>query len=136
MNDPTIALLTGIRTKVLAAYSSAGITAGVSTNPSSDPPYTILGDVTVVEWKPNKTAIATEATSTLVSWSTTLTEAQTIAATALSALTDKDSPISVTGFSLSDFRLDFKGSPIIDSETDMTLYGVPLRIRYRITQTG
>jgi hypothetical protein len=136
VNDPTLTLQAAIRTRLLSALSSAGQTAEVVTGGATSLPYIQIGQITVGEWIPNKTATGTEVTHTLVAWSTTATEAQQIAATALQTLTDRANAISLTGYSLSDFRLDFKGGPIEDRETDITIYGVPLRVRYRITQTS
>lgn len=129
MKDPTLEIQKGIRSALTSALD-----VEVIVNPSGAPPYVIIGDDTMTYWSADKQNDTSQVTHTMVAWDTTMTGAKQTAADAIEALTNRTSPLQITGFSLSDFRLDFRGNPVEDKQTDATYWGVPFRIRYWINQ--
>jgi hypothetical protein len=127
MTDPRNAVQTGIYT----ALNAAGLTALVDPEETDALPYTVFGGGTLTQGPmTTKTGDGGEITHTLVSWATSPTTAQANASTGLNALTDRNAPITATGYNVILCRPDFGGEIMRDaSEPDTIIYGVPYRVR-------
>jgi|TARA_R110000823_G_scaffold270681_1_gene390237 hypothetical protein len=127
MTDPRNAIQTGIYT----ALNAAGITALVDPTETDSFPYTVFGGGTLVQGPlTTKTGDGGEIVHTLVSWATSPTTAQSNASIGMNALTDRNAPITATGYNIILNRPEFGGEIIRDaSEPDSILFGVPYRVR-------
>ena len=132
MIDPRKALQEGI----FDALNAAGVTALVDPDDTDSLPYTVFGGGTLIEGPTmNKDTDGVAATHTLISYADNITDAQTNASTGMDALTDRTSPITVSGWTLSLCRLDFAGEPMKDdAKPNEIFWGVPYRIRFWLTQ--
>lgn len=137
MIDPTTDIRTGTVTRLQADLATAGYTADsvfLAPDPEATLPYVELKDFTITS-RHNKTHDGTDATQLFICWGTTATEAQALAATVLSSLTDRTDPISVANTTkLITYLLDSMGPMYFDdtSENDSEhAFAVPLRLRYR-----
>lgn len=132
MTDPRRA----IQDAIYDALSAAGVTALVDPEETDAMPYTVFGGGTLASGPlTTKTTEGGEVTHTLVSWADTPTVAQDMASLGLAALTDRDNPISVTGYTLARCDPDFGGEIIRDStDPDEIIFGVPYRVRIVVKQ--
>lgn len=132
MNDPRRAIQDGIYT----ALNAAGLTALVDPEETDALPYTVFGGGTLVSGPlTTKTTEGGEVAHTLVSWADSPTTAQDNASTGLSALTDRDNPITATGYCVVHVLPDFGGEIIRDStDPDEIIFGVPYRVRIVVKQ--
>lgn len=137
MLDPTTDIRTGTVAKLQTDLVTAGYAADsvyLAPDPSAALPYVELKDFTITS-RHNKTHDGTDATQLFICWGKTATQAQNLAATVLSSLTDRTSPISVASTTnLITYLLDSMGPMYFDdtSENDSEhAFAVPLRLRYR-----
>lgn len=132
MTDPRRAIQDGIYT----ALNAAGVTALVDPDETNALPYTVFGGGTLVSGPlTTKTTEGGEVAHTLVSWAERPTTAQDNASAGLAALTDRDNPITVTGYTLVRCDPDFGGEIIRDStDPDEIIFGVPYRVRIVVKQ--
>jgi len=137
MLDPTSDIRTATVTKLQTDLATAGYAADsvfLAPDPTAALPYVELKDFTITS-RHNKTHDGTDATQLFICWGVTATQAQSLAATVLSSLTDRSSAISVASTTkLITYLLDSMGPMYFDdtSENDSEhAYAVPLRLRYR-----
>lgn len=137
MVDPTTDIRTATVTKLQADLVTAGYAADtvyLAPDPSATLPYVELRDFDFTR-RNNKTHDGTNARQLIICWGKTMTEAQNLASTVLSSLTDRNAPISVASTTkLITYLLDSMGPAYFDdtSENDSEhAYAVPMRLYYR-----
>jgi hypothetical protein len=143
MKDPAIPLqkaaVTAIRSALTTAgYSSPNDRVLWDLKPGQTMPYIVVGGESVITW-PTKTSEGGEVTLSYTAWGVTAEAAATIADYAIRALTSRTAPLTPSGYTMSSYDLDFRGSTIRDEVPTATgsrsYWGVPFRVRYRVEET-
>lgn len=138
MTDATRPLQAAIYTRLVSALTTAGYSSPSTRvlqnpRPSDALPYLVFTGSTAIDFG-NHTNDGQELAVSLTAWAETPGAADALIETAVDALLDRTDPITVSGFTLADYRLDFRGSMLFEQTGPDEYYGVPLRIRYRVIE--
>jgi hypothetical protein len=113
MTDPRKA----IQDAIYDALTAAGVTALVDPAETDAFPYTVFGGGTFNTGPATtKTTEGADVTHTLISWAGDPDTAMSNASTGLAALTDRDAPLTITGYTLVDVFPDFGGELMRDGD--------------------
>jgi hypothetical protein len=135
MNSPLTPFRIGSVTRIETVLTANGITGDrVFVDPEDGQalPYVEIKFATLTR-RESKDNNFTEATMTFNAWADSRTGAELVADYVLEAMTDDSNLVSVTGFSVSENRLDFIGPASVEENEggNDNLYAVPVRVRYR-----
>lgn len=139
MQDPTLPLQLAIAAAITTELNTQGYSNDrvlVDPEPNQALPYVVLGQATVIPFS-TKTKEGGDCTHTFVAWAATYTESAQIADYALQAVTDRASPLTVTGFDPAQATLDYRGTPLREEAPGTAsgwYWGTPVRIRYKLVQ--
>lgn len=129
------ACVAAIRSKLTTAgYSTPNSRVLVNPDASDTMPYVVVASSTGVTF-PTKTTEGMECTASFTCWDDDPGDADALADYVLQALTDRDNPLSVTGFTTAFVDLDFRDTPIREENPPETYWGVPIRVRFRLVET-
>jgi hypothetical protein len=131
MTDPGLALQKSVGDVLVAA--SLSVVAG-DAPPGQAFPYVRIGDDTLIPFH-TKDVDGADATATVVAWGANPTSGKTTSSSALAALTNRASPLTLTGWRVLMVELDARLSMLVDRQDDETAYyGFPIRIRLTLQE--
>ena len=129
------AIVAALRTALTTAgYSSVNSRVLVNPAPTDAMPYIVFDGETGVEF-PTKTTEGMECNVSLTAWDDNLVDAKTLGQVAIAALTDRTAPLTVSGFAVAYYGLDFRDAPQRFENPPETYWGIPFRVRFRLVET-